>query len=127
MIQQNIITSGAQPIEAHKTNIRSSNTLFAVMLILGVTLLLSLYVYQTSVIYTTQLEIQAKEQEYARQERLNAEALAYLARTQSMEEMVRRARASGYGPPKANQITYVNVENGQSISSNRSNEVAARQ
>ena len=125
MIQQNIITSSAHPIEARKTKSRNSNTILAVLLILGITLMLSLYVYQASVIYTTQLAIQAKEQEYARHERLNAEALTMLARTQSMDEMVRRAQASGYGPPKANQIKYVYIHDGALVSA-PANEVAAR-
>ena len=127
MIQQNVITSSAQPVEAHKAKIRNNNTILAVMLILGITLMLSLYVYQASILYTTRLEIQAKEQEYARHERLNAEALVLLARTQSMEEMVRRAQASGYGPPKQNQIKYVYIDNGALVSTqSNENEVAAR-
>jgi hypothetical protein len=125
MIQQNIITSNTQPIEAHKARIRTHNTLIFILLILGATLMLSLYVYQASVLYATQLEIQNRQQEYARQERLNAESLAFYAQTQSMEAMVRRARASGYGPPKANQIKYVRYENGAPAFV-KTNEVAAR-
>jgi len=125
MIQQNIITSSAHAIEAPKTHSRNSSALLAALLILGVTLMLSLYVYQASVIYTTQLAIQVREQEYARRERLNAEALTLLARTQSMNEMVRRARTSGYGPPKASQIKYVYIHD-DFLGSTPANEVAAR-
>ncbi len=125
MIQQNVITSNTQPIEAHKARIRTHNTLIIILLILGATLMLSLYVYQASVLYATQLQIKHKQQEYARQERLNAESLAFYAQTQSMEEMVRRAHASGYGPPKTNQIKYVRYDNGASAFV-KNNEIAAR-
>ncbi len=125
MIQQNVITSSAQAIEARKTKSRNNSVILALLLILGITLLLSLYVYQASVLYTTQLAIQAKGQEYARHERLNAEALTMLARTQSMDEMVRRARASGYGPPKPSQIKYVYIHDG-ALSTAPANQVAAR-
>ena len=126
MIQQNIITSTSQPIEVHKTRIRNYNTILSIALILVITLVLSLYVYQASVLYTTQLAIQNSEQEYARQERLNAEALILLAQTQSMETMIHRAQSSGYGPPKANQIKYVNIDNGEPVFV-KAKEIATRQ
>ncbi len=127
MIQQNAITSSSQPIEAHQARIRNYNTFFMILLIVGITLILSLYVYQASALYATQLAIEASHQEYARHQRLNAEALILLSQTQSMEAMVRRAQASGYGPPKADQIKYVRihdnatafVQNDTSTSANR--------
>ena len=125
MIQQNVITSSTQPIEAHKARIRTHNTLITILLILGATLMLSLYVYQASVLYATQLEIKNSQQDYARQERLNAESLAFYAQTQSMEAMVRRARASGYAPPRSNQIKYVRYDNGAPAFI-KTNEIAAR-
>ena len=112
MIQQNAIASTARPAEAHKTRIKNTNTLLAVLVILGATVMFSLYVYQASILFTTQTQIQKKQMEYARQERLNAEALVLLARTQSMDTMVRRAQNSGYAPPEASQIKYVFMRNG---------------
>jgi hypothetical protein len=129
MIQQNVITSHTQPVEVHKARIRHRDTLIAIMLILGVTLMLSLYVYQASVLYATRLSIESARQDYARQERLNAESLAFYAQTQSMEAMVRRARASGYGPPQASQIKYVRFDDGGPafVQTDNSREVATRQ
>jgi len=112
MIQQNAIASTAKPAESHKAKIKNTNTLLAVLLILGATVMFSLYVYQASVLFATQMQIQNKQLEYARQERLNAEALVLLSQSQSMDAMVRRAQASGYGPPKADQIKYVYIQNG---------------
>ena len=112
MIQQNAIASTARPAEAHQARIKNTNTLLAVLVILGATVMFSLYVYQASILFTTQAKIQAKQQEYARQERLNAEALVLLARTQSMDTMVRRAQNSGYAPPQTSQIKYVFMRNG---------------
>ncbi len=126
MIQQNIIASTSQPIEIHKARIRSHNTILSIIVILGITLILSLYVYQASALYMTRLAIHSSEQDYARQQRLNAESLILLARTQSMETMIHRAQSSGYGPPKADQIKYVNIDNGQP-SFVRIHEVAARE
>ena len=109
MIQQNAITSPSQTLTARQARIRSYNTILTILLILGITLILSLYLYQISAIYATQLTIQDKQLEYARHQRLNAEALVLLAQTQSMESMVRRARGAGYGPPQADQIRYVRI------------------
>jgi hypothetical protein len=125
MIQQNAITSGSHSIEARQARSRNYNTLLAILLILGVTLMLSLYVYQTSALYATQLAIQAKQHEYARHQRLNAEALILLAQTESMEAMVRRARASGYGPPGPDQIKYVRINDGAAISAQHSARTSA--
>ncbi len=125
MIQQNVITSNTQPIERHKARVRTHNALILILLILGATIMLSLYVYQTSALYAAQLEIRVKQQDYARQERLNAESLAFYAQTQSMEAMVRRARASGYGPPAPDQIKYVRYNNGAPAFV-KNNEVAVR-
>ncbi len=114
MIQQNAITSTRPPVAAKKARVRNGNAILAILLILGVTLMLGLYVYQASVLYTTQLAIQDKEQEYARHQRLNAEALILLAQTQSMASMVNRAESSGYRPPSAKQIRYVRIDDGVS-------------
>jgi hypothetical protein len=115
MIQQNAIASTVQPIEVRKNRIKNTNTLLAVLLILGATLMFSLYVYQASVIFSTEMAIKNKQMEYARQERLNAESLVMLAQTQSMESMVRRAEASGYQPPEAKQVKYVFMRDGRPI------------
>jgi hypothetical protein len=115
MIQQNAIASTVQPIEVRKNRIKNTNTLLAVLLILGATLMFSLYVYQASVIFSTEMAIKNKQMEYARQERLNAESLVMLAQTQSMESMVRRAEASGYQPPETKQVKYVFMRNGKPI------------
>ena len=112
MIQQNAITSTTPPMAAKKTRIRHGNAIIAIVLILGATLMLSLYVYQASVLYTTQLAIQAREQEYARHQRLNVESLVLLAESENMAAMVERAKLSGYGPPKAHQIRYVRIKDG---------------
>jgi len=110
MIQQNVITSTSRPIEVQKTKITNYNTILAIAIILGITIILSLYVYQSSALYLTERAIYNSEQAYARQMRLNNEALALLAQTQSMENMVRRAQAMGYAPPTAEQIKYVYIE-----------------
>ncbi len=112
MIQQNAIASTIQPVEIHKNRIKNTNTLLAVLLILGATLMFSLYVYQASVLFSTEMAIKNKQMEYARQERLNAEALVMLAQTQSVESMVRRAEASGYRPPESKQVKYVFMQDG---------------
>jgi len=109
MIQQNVITSTTQPIESHKARIRAHNTIFAIIVILGITLILSLYVYQASALYAVNLSIKHSEYEYARQQRLNAEALTMLAQTQSMETMVERVKSAGYTQPTAEQIKYVKL------------------
>jgi len=125
MIQQNVITSNAHPITAGQTRIRIHRTLVIMMLIMSLTLMFSLYVYQASVIYNAQLTLEAQKETYASHERLNASALVLYAQTQSMDEMIRRAQASGYGPPKASQIKYVRLNNG-SPSFVQSNAVASR-
>lgn len=115
MIQHNAITSQVKPVEIHRTRIQVQNTLLIIAFIVGMTLLFSLYVYQASIVYTTQQQLIAQQQAYARNQRLNNEALVLYAQTQSMSEMVRRARASGYGPAQASQIKYVRIENGNPI------------
>jgi len=125
MIQQNVITSNAQPITAGQTRVRIHSALIVIMLIISLTLMFSLYVYQASEIYNAQLALEAQKQDYASHERLNANALALYAQTQSMDEMIRRAQASGYGPPKAGQIKYVRLNDG-APNFVKSNAVASR-
>jgi hypothetical protein len=126
MIQQNIISSPTQPIELQKTKIRNQNTLIVILLTLGVALLFSLYVYQAASLYSSKLTLAAKEQAFARTERLNAEALVYYAQTNSMETMVRRASNAGFGPAEASQFQYVYIRQ-PAVTLMPSNEIVARQ
>ena len=109
MIQRNAISSTTQPIELQKIKIRNQNSLLAILFILGMTLLLSLYVYQAAAIFQMRTTFETKQQEFARTERLKAEALTFYAQTRSMETMTHRAERSGFGPPEADQFQYVKV------------------
>ncbi len=125
MFRQNIIASHTQPIELHKARIRNHNALIAILAILGVTIMFSFYVYQASVLYSTQLAIQAEQQHYARQQRQKAEALVLYAQTKSISTMVRRAQSSNFAPPQPGQITFIRPSSLRSdYTQNNSNAVA---
>ncbi|HID34036.1 MAG TPA: hypothetical protein EYP25_05595 [Anaerolineae bacterium] len=111
LFQQNVISSEA-PAKAIQTRIRFHRAILVMLMIAGITLLLSLYVYQVSVNYAIRMQIEAKKLEYAREQRLLAAKLQMLGETNNIEAMVRRARASGYGPPSPSQIRYVREDDG---------------
>ncbi len=112
VIQHNAISPEAQPLAAQYAGIRFHRALLTLLVIAGITILLSLYVYQASVHHQLQLDILRTEQDYAREQRLLTLKLQQYAEAQSMEEVVQRARAAGYRPPTSSQIRYVRVDNG---------------
>ena len=114
VFQQNAISSEAPA--STRTRIHFHRTMLAVLLIAGITLLLSLYVYQASVNYSAQMQIQRKKQEYAQEQRLLAAKLQTYGAAQSIEKMAQRAKAAGYAPPKPSQIRYVLKDTGKTFS-----------
>jgi len=124
MIQQNIISSPQSSVGAYQANFRLHRVMLAVLLILGATIMVSIYVYQATVIYSTQSNIQAKYAIYAQSKRAEANTLALYAKNQSMENMSRRAQAMGFGPPKSSQIKYVYVPANPAIVQSQSHIVA---
>ncbi len=107
-VQQHAIATEA-PISAsqQRTRVQAHRAMLAILFIMGLTLMFSLYVYQAAATYTVEQHIQAKTRQYAREQRLLAQRLQEYAMAQSMDEVVHRARAAGYGPPKPSQIKYV--------------------
>ncbi len=112
VFQQNAISSKTTAAAAPQARIQFHRAILAVLLIAGITALLSLYVYQASVNYTVRMRIEEKKLEYAREQRLLAPKLQLLGESQSIATMVERARAAGYGPPKPSQIRYVREDTG---------------
>ena len=117
VIQQNAITSEASTSVASQTRIQFHRAALIILLIVGITILLSLYVYQASVNYTVQMRIEGKKQEYAREQRVLATKLQLLGESQSIEAMVSRAKAAGYQPPQPSQIRYVRKDGGVVLTS----------
>ncbi len=107
-VQQRAIAT-EMPITASEqhTQVQSHRVLLAILFIMGITLMLSLYVYQAAATYAVQQHIQEKNRQYAREQRMLAQRLQEYAIIQSMDEVVHRARAAGYGPPTPSQIKYV--------------------
>jgi hypothetical protein len=117
VIQQNAISTEIRSAkEASYVRLHFHRTLLVVLLIAGITLLLSLQVYQAAVKYDIQTSIEEEQQIYAREQRLLAIKLISYAESQSIHEMARRAEAAGYGPPKPSQIRYVWEETGDTVS-----------
>ncbi|HHB91381.1 MAG TPA: hypothetical protein ENK60_08760 [Anaerolineae bacterium] len=107
VFQQNAIASESRTAAAPQARIQFHRAVLVVLLMMGITILLSLYVYQASVNYTVELRIEQKKVEYAREQRLLAAKLQLLGESQNITTMVARARAAGYGPPEMTQIRYV--------------------
>jgi len=116
VFQQNAIASKTRTTAAPKARVQLHRSVLAILLIAGITLLLSLYVYQASVNYTIQYRIEEKKLEYAREQRLLATKLQMLGESQSINAMVTRAKTSGYGPPEPSQIRFVWEDTGVVLS-----------
>ncbi|NOX62507.1 MAG: hypothetical protein GXP42_11280 [Chloroflexi bacterium] len=86
---------------------RPQQTILAIALIVGVTLVLCLYLYQTSRITVTEYTITSLQSEYQRLQRENANLLAQYAEAQSLRQMDERALKAGYGP--ASDVRYVEI------------------
>ncbi len=99
-----------QILRAQESRVSLYRALLAIAMIVGLTLLLGLYVYQASLSYQVQYRIAAENQAYAREQRLLILSLTDYAAAQSMDAMVQRARAAGYGPPRPGQIRYVRLQ-----------------
>ncbi len=97
------------PIAASRqhTRVQYHRALMAILFIMGITLMFSLYVYQAAATYTVEQQIEEKSRQYAREQRVLAQRLQEYAMAQSMDEVVHRAQAAGYGPPTPSQIHYV--------------------
>lgn len=124
MIQQNIISSPQRAAGAYQASFRLHRVMLAILLILGATIMVSIYVYQATVIYSAQRNIQAKYALYAQNKRAEANTLAIYAKNQSMATMTHRAQAMGFGPPKSSQIKYVRVPANPAIMQTQSHIVA---
>lgn len=86
---------------------RPQQALLAILLIVGVTAVLCLYLFQISRITVTNYGITSLQQDHARLQRENSNLLASYAHEQSMAQMKKRALAAGFGPPT--ETDYVTV------------------
>lgn len=86
---------------------RPQQAMLAILLIIGVTVVLCLYLFQTSRITVTNYGITNLQLDYARLQRENSNLLASFAFEQSMAEMKKRATSAGFGP--ITELDYVTV------------------
>ncbi len=104
------LTAEGPILRAQESRASLYRALLAIAMIVGLTLLLGLYVYQASLNYQIQHRIAAETRAYAREQRLLVLSLTEYAAAQSMDAMVQRAQAAGYGPPRPGQIRYVRLQ-----------------
>ena len=108
VIQQNAIATEMHAAKhATYARLHFHRVMLVIMLIAGITLLMSLYVYQAAIKYDIQSSIEEERMAYAKEQRLLSTKLLSYAKSQSIQEMARRAQAAGYGPPKSSQLRYV--------------------
>jgi len=88
------------------TRTRPQQALLKILLIVGVALTLSLYVYQTSKITVVTYDIRDLQNNYARLVRENTNLLAQIAYEQSVQQMTRRALAQGFQPAEVMHFIY---------------------
>lgn len=89
------------------TRTRPQQALLKILLLLGIALTLSLYVYQTSKITVVTYDIRELQNNYARLVRENTNLLAQIAYEQSVQQMTRRALAQGFQPAEVMHFIYV--------------------
>lgn len=103
--------SSLWPIGARMTDralrTRPQQALLAILLLVGVTAVLCLYLFQASRTTVTTYGITHLQRDYARLQRENSNLLARLALEQSMTQMKKRALAAGFGPVA--ELDYVAV------------------
>lgn len=104
MIQRSSLTA-LRPSQRGITN-RSARTkpqqaFLSIALIIGITLVLSLYLLQASKITVRNYNIRDLKVELNELQQNNANVLAELAYQQSISQMDKRAIAAGFEPPKA--------------------------
>lgn len=86
---------------------RPQQAFLGILLIIGVTAVLCLYLFQTSRITVTNFGITHLQRDYERLQRENSNMLASYAHEQSIAQMKKRALAAGFGPPA--DLEYVTI------------------
>ncbi len=113
MIQRSSLTAlwpSQRGISNRSARTKPQQTLLAIALILGVTLVLFLYLLQTSKINVRNYNIQELQGKLSVLQRQNANTLADLAYEQSITQMDKRAAAAGYQPIQSVLYLPVNPE-----------------
>lgn len=111
MIQRSSLT-GIWPTQAGKSSrtarTQAQQAMLMIALVVGLTLVLCLYIYQTSKITVKNYEIKSLEYQYSRLVRENSTLLATYAYEQSIAKMSARAEAIGFQPIA--EVLYLPVE-----------------
>jgi len=115
MIQRSSLTS-LWPSQRGITN-RSARTkphqaMLAMALVFGITVVVCLYLLQTSKINVRNYHIQEKQWELVALQRQNTNTLAELAYQQSITQMDKRAEAAGFRPIQSVLYLPINPEQG---------------
>ena len=113
MIQRSSLTAlwpSQRGISNRSARTKPQQTLLAISLILGITLVLFLFLLQTSKINVRNYNIQKLQGELSALQRQNANNLTTLAYEQSITQMDKRADAAGYLPIQSVLYLPINSE-----------------
>lgn len=113
MIQRSSLTAlwpSQRGISNRSARTKPQQTLLAIALILGITLVLFLFLLQTSKINVRNYNIQKLQGELSALQRQNANTLTKLAYEQSITQMDKRADAAGYQPIQSVLYLPINPE-----------------